>query len=486
MKKGDIYQGTVETVLFPNKGIVHVGDDRVIVKNTIAGQTVRFCISKKKQGKAEGRLLEIIQPSPIERADPGCSLFPSCGGCLYRTMPYEEQLLMKERQVRTLIEEALSSSGCPASPRWIPIRRSPSEYRYRNKMEFSFGDSEKDGPLTLGLHRRGSIYDVLPVTDCCLVHEDFNRIVSCMQDLARKSMLPYYHKRTHTGYFRHVLIRRGRKTDEILVVLVTTSQYGKAAGNDPENQSGASLPFPSESDFLQACTAALQQLPLEGKLTGILHTINDSVADTIQSDRTDILSGRDYFYEELLGLRFKITPFSFFQTNSAGAEILYGTAREMLGSVADKTLFDLYSGTGTIAQILSPVAKKAVGVEIVPEAVEAARENAAANALHNCVFLAGDVLKVLDSLTEAPDVIVLDPPRDGVHPKALPKITAYGAEKILYISCKPTSLARDLPWFIKNGYLPETICCVDMFPATPHVETVCLLTHHQGPGADRQ
>ena len=476
MKKGDIYQGTVETVLFPNKGIVHVGDDRVIVKNTIAGQTVRFCISKKKQGKAEGRLLEIIHPSPIECADPGCSLFPSCGGCLYRTMPYEEQLLMKERQVKTLIEEALSSSGCPASPRWMPIRRSPSEYCYRNKMEFSFGDSEKDGPLTLGLHRRGSIYDVLPVTDCCLVHEDFNRIVSCMQDMARKSTLPYYHKRTHTGYFRHVLIRRGRKTGEILVVLVTTSQYGKAVGNDPENQSGTSLPFPSESDFLQACTAALLQLPLEGKLTGILHTVNDSVADTIQSDRTDILFGRDYFYEELLGLRFKITPFSFFQTNSAGAEILYGTAREMLGSVTDKTLFDLYSGTGTIAQILSPVAKKAVGVEIVPEAVEAARENAAANALHNCVFLAGDVLKVLDSLTDAPDVIVLDPPRDGVHPKALPKITAYGAEKILYISCKPTSLARDLPWFIKNGYLPETICCVDMFPATPHVETVVQLS----------
>ena len=175
------------------------------------------------------------------------------------------------------------------------------------------------------------------------------------------------------------------------------------------------------------------------------------MADVVQSDSTEILFGKDYFYEEVLGLRFRITPFSFFQTNSLGAEVLYGTAREMLGDVRSKKVYDLYSGTGTIAQILAPVAGNAIGVEIVEEAVEAARENAAANGLTNCEFLAGDVLKVLDDLTEHPDVIIPDPPRDGVHPKALPKITAYRADKILYISCKPTSLARDLPWFRITG-----------------------------------
>ena len=224
----------------------------------------------------------------------------------------------------------------------------------------------------------------------------------------------------------------------------------------------------------------MRELPLEGHLAGILHTVNDSVADTIQSDRTDVLYGRDYFYEELLGLRFRITPFSFFQTNSAGAEVLYETARQMLGDVRDKRVFDLYSGTGTIAQMLASVAGSAIGVEIVEEAVEAARENAAANGLTNCTFLAGDVLKVLDGLQESPEVIVLDPPRDGIHPKALPKITAYGAETILYISCKPTSLARDLPWFLNNGYALRKICCVDMFPSTPHVETVALMSKVKG------
>jgi len=255
-------------------------------------------------------------------------------------------------------------------------------------------------------------------------------------------------------------VRRAVQTGEILVDLVTTSQN---AGSLPEDT------------FLENLTKELRELTLEGTLTGILHTVNDSVADTVQSDRTDVLFGKDYFYEELLGLRFRITPFSFFQTNSKGAEVLYGKAREMLGDVRSKKVYDLYSGTGTIAQMLAPVAGSAVGVEIVEEAVEAARENAAANGLTNCEFIAGDVLKVLDDLTDRPDVIILDPPRDGVHPKALPKITAYGAEKILYISCKPTSLVRDLPWFLQNGYVLEKGCCVDMFPATPHIETIVLL-----------
>ena len=211
-------------------------------------------------------------------------------------------------------------------------------------------------------------------------------------------------------------------------------------------------------------------------MAGILHTCNDSLADVVRSDRTEILYGGDWFYEELLGLRFKITPFSFFQTNSLGAEVLYEKVRSYIGDTKDKVVFDLYSGTGTIAQILAPVAKQVVGVEIVEEAVEAARENAKLNGLDNCQFLAGDVLKVVDELKEKPDLIVLDPPRDGIHPKALGKIIDFGVERMVYVSCKPTSLVRDLIVLQERGYRVEKVCCVDMFPETGNCETVVLLS----------
>ena len=203
----------------------------------------------------------------------------------------------------------------------------------------------------------------------------------------------------------------------------------------------------------------------------------------MQSDRTEILYGQDYFYEELLGLRFKISVFSFFQTNSLGAEVLYETAREYIGDLneeeegePEKIVYDLYSGTGTIAQLMAPVAKKVIGVEIVKEAVEAARKNAEMNGLHNCEFIAGDVLKVLDEIEEKPDVIILDPPRDGVHPKALKKIIGYGVDRLVYISCKPTSLVRDLEMFLESGYVVEKAVAVDQFPWTGNVETICCLS----------
>ena len=219
----------------------------------------------------------------------------------------------------------------------------------------------------------------------------------------------------------------------------------------------------------------------DGRFKGVLHTKNDSVADVVKNEGTEVLYGDSYFYEELLGLKFKITPFSFFQTNSLGAEVLYETAREFIlgddkDSLNGKTVYDLYSGTGTIAQLMAPVCKEVVGVEIVEEAVCAAKENAALNGLDNCKFIAGDVLKVLDEIEEKPDYIILDPPRDGIHPKAIGKIIEYGVENMVYISCKPTSLARDLQIFMARGYRVEKICCVDMFPNTYHVETVVKLS----------
>lgn len=460
MKKGEIYEGVIEYVDFPNKGTVRVDGERVTVKNGIPGQNVRFAINKKRKNKAEGRLLEVLEKSPLETREPVCSLFPACGGCMYQTMSYEEQLKMKENQIRSLLDEAIAAAGQTDSEGnadycFEGIQGSPKEFAYRNKMEFSFGDEYKDGPLSLGLHKKGSTYDVLTASDCKLVHEDLTRILNCVLNYFQERKTPYYRKMSHEGYLRHLLLRRSESSGEILICLITSSQ---------------------REEPLEALVQQVLGLSLEGNIIGFLHIINDSLADVVQSDETRILYGQDFFYETILGLRFKITPFSFFQTNSKGAEVLYSAARDYIGETKDMTVFDLYSGTGTIAQILAPAAKEVVGVEIVEEAVEAARENAAANGLDNCRFLAGDVLKVLDEIPEKPDLIVLDPPRDGVHPKALPRIIAYGVGRMLYISCKPTSLARDLGVLIPSGYRVEKVRLVDMFPQTVHVETVCLLS----------
>ena len=462
MKKGQTFEGIIERVDFPNKGIVYVPEEGkyVTVKNGIPGQKVRFVINKFKRGNAEGRLLEVLEKSPLETREPMCSIFPACGGCMYQTMPYEEQLKMKADQVKELLDDALikggqtDEKGCPDYI-FQGIKGSPQEFAYRNKMEFSFGDEYKDGPLSLGLHKKGSTYDVLNALDCKLVHEDMTKILGCVLEYCREQGFTYYHKMQHTGFLRHLLLRRGNTTGEILVNLVTTSQ---------------------ENPDFSELTRRLLDLSLEGKIVGILHIINDALSDTVRSDETILLYGKDYFYEEILGLKFKITPFSFFQPNSYAAQVLYNTAREYIGDTRDMTVFDLYSGTGTISQILAEVAKEVIGVEIVEEAVEAAKENAALNGITNCRFIAGDVLKVLDQVEEKPDFIVLDPPRDGIHPKALPKIIQYGVDKLVYISCKPTSLARDLEMFLANGYRVEKACCVDQFCQTVHVETVALLS----------
>ena len=227
---------------------------------------------------------------------------------------------------------------------------------------------------------------------------------------------------------------------------------------------------------LDAYVKGLLELPLEGKIAGILHTENDSMADAVISDRTNLLYGTEYIYETVLGLQFKISPFSFFQTNTKSAERLYDRARSYVGDTKDAVIFDLYSGTGTIAQLLAPVAKKVIGVEIVEEAVEAARVNAELNGLDNCEFIAGDVLRVIDDIEDKPDFIVLDPPRDGINPKALLKIINYGVKELVYISCKPTSLARDLETLQEHGYFVTKACAVDQFPGTVHVETVVLLS----------
>ena len=473
MKKGQIRTGVVRNVKFPNRAMVVLeplegaadGEEICEVKGALPGQKVSVVVTKVRKGKGEGRLKEILEKSPVETVgveNGGCPHFNICGGCSYISMPYEESLKIKENQVRELLEPVLSKqkSVCQIEP----IRQSPVYYGYRNKMEFTFGDEVKDGPLALGMHKKGSFYDIVTVDGCRLVDDDYSAILRETLCYFEEKKTPFYHRYTHEGYLRHLLVRRASRTGEILAALVTTTQQ--------------------EVD-LESWKERLLSLPLNGKFAGILHITNDSMSDAVKCDSSEILYGRDYFYEELLGLKFRISTFSFFQTNTCGAEVLYETAREYVGSLVkeegkpDSIVYDLYSGTGTIAQLMAPVAKKVIGVEIVEEAVVAARENAKQNGLENCEFIAGDVLKVLDEIEEKPDFIILDPPRDGVHPKALSRIIGYGVEKLVYISCKPTSLARDLEIFIANGYEVQRCVPVDQFPWTTGIETVVLLSQQK-------
>lgn len=460
MKKKENYEGEVIRLKFPNKGIVKVaGEEEIVqVKNTLPGQKISFQLTKNKKNKKEGRLLAVLEASEMETQIPPCPHFHMCGGCSYQTMPYEKQKNLKLDQVRALFEQILPE---------FPLEEcldSPVKWQYRNKMEFSFGDEAKGGELTLGLHKRGSFYDIVPVRECQIVTGDIRKILCTTVGFFSKRGTAFYHKISHEGYLRHLLVRNAAKTGEILVCLVTTSQ---------------------EDMDLSEYKRLLLENEYDGRITGILHLINDGLSDVVRADQIEVLYGKDYFYEELLGLKFKISPFSFFQTNSLGAEVLYKIVREYVGDAGGKVIFDLYSGTGTIAQILARAAKdtpsgrevsKVIGVEIVEEAVEAARVNAAMNHLDNCEFIAGDVLKVIYELEEKPDLIVLDPPREGIHPKALRRIVEYGVEQIVYISCKPTSLAGELEMFLECGYRPVKAVCVDMFPWTRGVETVCLLS----------
>lgn len=471
MKKGQVYIGTVEEFVFPNKGIIYYEEKpgaemppadtvsvekliyKVIVKDALPGETIRFQLSKKRSGKYEGRLLEVLSRGEIENEVPKCPHFGICGGCSFQTLSYENQLKLKSGMVRSILDSVLEKLY-----EFEGIIGSPQEWAYRNKMEFSFGDACKGGELALGMHKKGSFYDIVTTDSCKIVHEDYNLILKTVLNYFKERGIPFYHKMSKEGYLRHLLLRRAVKTGEMTIGLVTTTSLALD---------------------LSDLTEALLSLNPKGRIVGILHIFNDGLADMVRSDRTEVLYGSEFFYEEILGLKFKISTFSFFQTNSLGAEKLYEKAREYVGDTKDKLIFDLYSGTGTIAQMLAAVAKKVIGVEIVEEAVEAARENAKLNGLENCEFIAGDVLKVIDGIKEKPDLIVLDPPRDGIHPKALEKIIDYGVEKIVYISCKPTSLARDLEVLTKRGYEVVKGCAVDMFPGTGHVETVVLLSQQK-------
>ena len=453
IKKNDIVEIKIDEILFPNKGKGIFDNNKILVKNTIPGQKVLVKIKKKKGDNIEGTVLNIIKKSDIE-IESKCSHFKFCGGCTYQNISHNDELKLKENQILKLLENNNIKNF-----EYMGIVPSPNLEGYRNKCEFSFGDEQKDGDLALGMRKRMSNYEVVTLKDCNIIDNDYLKIIELVLNFFKEKDISFYHKMKHTGVLRHLVVRKSFTYGEILVNLITTSEYNFSI------EEFKNLLLNNNDIF-------------EGSICGILHTINDSVADVVKSDKTNLLYGKDYFVEKLFNLNFRISAFSFFQTNSKGAEKLYSVVKEFIGNAQNKVIFDLYCGTGTISQILAENAKKIIGIEIVDEAIYSAIENAKFNNINNCEFIIGDVLNKIESLNNKPDIIVIDPPRDGIHPKAINKIINFNASKIIYISCKPTSLVRDLQIFEENNYKVEKIKLIDMFPRTYHIETVVLMKYY--------
>lgn len=449
MRKGNEYEFDIEKTQFPGTGIAELEGLKVFIKNSVPGQKVRARVTKKRKEYAEAKILEVIE-NVDNAVDPLCPHFNACGGCTTQFLPYENQLELKSQQVL----ELLSGAGIEGFE-FLGIERSPEEFEYRNKMEFSFGDLEKGGELTLGMHMKGRSFSIVNVDQCKIVDEDFRKVLDTVIGYFRQKELTYYKVMKREGYLRNLVIRKGSNTGEVLINIVTTSQV--------------------EFNF-EEITEILKGLNYKGELKGIIHTINDSFSDVVQADSVEILYGRDYLIEELLGLKFKIAPESFFQTNSKGAEKLYSIVKDFLGDASSKVVFDLYCGTGTIGQIVAPTAKKVLGIELIEEAVKSANENAELNGLTNCEFIAGDVAVTIKTVKDKPDVIILDPPRPGVHPVALDYVIKFNAPDIVYVSCNPKTLVTDLQVLQQAGYNVDKVKLMDMFPHTPHIETVVRLS----------
>mgnify|MGYP000867939728 CR=1 FL=1 len=381
-----------------------------------------------------------------------CEHSQYCGGCIYQGIPYENQIDIKKNEVAVIMKKSDIIPEIDLG--FVPA---PFQYRYRNKMEYTFGDRCKGGDTTLGMHQKGHFMNIVTVDECQLVPIEFNMILRGTLDYCLEKGYSKYNKKSHEGLLRHFIIRKGIRTDELLLNMVTSTQ------GEFDDDSYVSAMLNLSKNF-------------SSSIVGILHTYNDNIADTVQCDRQDILYGRAYYNEKIMDLDYRVSAFSFFQTNVEAIERLYKEALSMLDDISGKVIFDLYCGTGTITQTLATKAKKAIGVEIVHDAISAAVENSKLNRLANCEFIEGDVLSVIDHIQSKPDVIVLDPPRVGIHPKALDKILGYQVDQILYISCNPKTMVLNMMQMKQAGYNISKFKAYDNFPGTKHIEAVALLT----------
>lgn len=449
MKKREILEIIVEGTDFGDESYGYYDGNKIIFKGGIAGQKVRVLIKKIRKNKIEGKVLSVVEKSELETEEL-CNHFGICGGCSILPLDYDKQLKLKEKQLRKLF---LDYSHNDFSE--IKVKGSENHLEYKNKMEFTFGNETKDAPLSLGMHMKNKSNSIVTVDTCKIIDEDYRKILIATVEFFQKENLPFYRIMAREGFLRHLVVRKGKNTGEILVNIVTTSQI--------------------DYDF-DNYKNTLINLKLDGKIVGILNTVNDSFSDAVICDRLNILYGRDFFYDELLGINFKISPFSFFQTNTKGAELLYSEVLNLLDeSYKEKVLFDLYSGTGTIGILSSGKVKKVIGVEIIEEAVQMANENCRENNITNAEYYASDVKDILSIVKEKPDVIVLDPPRAGMMQKAIDDVLSFESPEIIYVSCNPKMFAMELVKFKNAGYKVKKCIAVDQFPNTPHVECIALI-----------
>ena len=399
-----------------------------------------------------------LSETRILNMDKMCPKAEHCGGCIYQGVDYAEQYRQKDNSIIRLLDKHDIDRSV-----YLGMEPAICTGGYRNKMEYTFGDLEKGGELELGMHYKGRWMSIITTDECQLVPEAFNVILRSVLEFCRSKGYRPYHRKLHTGLLRNLVVRCGARTGEILVNIVTASD-GSINGDNA---------FFDEQGFMDMLLA----LDLEGsyEIVGIIRTMNDSLADAVIDESHEVLWGRDYYNEEILGLKFKVKAFAFFQTNIEAVERLYSYVLDVVPDISGKTVYDLYCGTGTISQLMASRARDVYGIDIVEDSIEAARSNTELNGIFNCHYICGDVKEKLDEIPEKPDVIVVDPPRVGIHDKAVAMLCRYGIDEIVYVSCNPKTLCINLDSFRTNGYEIVSIKAFDNFPMTKHTEVVTSL-----------
>jgi 23S rRNA (uracil1939-C5)-methyltransferase len=446
--KGDELELDVDSLAFGGNGVARLDGFVVFVRRGLPGDRVRARVTKVKRSHAEALATEVLRPGP-ERVDAPCAHFPACGGCRFQDLAYEAQLAQKEMQVRDALQRLAAIPEPPLEP-IVPCE--PDIFHYRNKLEYSF-TSTPEGPA-LGFHRAGRWDEVLEIERCWLTDELGNGIRDVVRGWAREEGLDAYSQADGSGYLRHLVVREGRNTGQALVQLVTA---------------------PGERFETGYFVDVLGRFP---EVRSIHWSVNDTPAE-VTNLPTRLLWGEEWIEEDLGGLRFRVRPNAFLQTNTAMAERLYALARDAAGLTGGETVWDLYCGIGTIGLSLARDALTVWGIEVSEESVACALENAELNTITNAAFFAGNVGEVVEELLERsgpPDVVVVDPPRAGLAGKALRRLGRIGAPRLVYVSCNPTTLAGDVKALREeHGYELLRVTPVDMFPHTPHVECVALL-----------
>ena len=448
VKRGDEVELRVDSLAYGGNGVARKDGFVVFVRRGLPGDTVSALVTKVKRGFAEATTTTVLEPSEL-RVDAPCVYFGVCGGCRFQDLAYHAQVESKAAQVR----DALTRLGRFVDPPVDPIVPALSQYHYRNKLEYSFTHGEEG--LELGFHRAGRWDEVLDIEKCWLTTDLGDAIRNAVRAWAREEKLDAYDQNTQSGYLRHLVVREGRNTGQALVMLVTA---------------------PGEKFETGYLVDVLRAFP---EVRSIHWAINDTPAE-ITNLPSKVLWGDDAIEEEILGLRFRIRPNAFLQTNTEMAEVLYTLARDGAALTGQETVYDLYCGTGSIGLALAGQAFAVWGVEISEESVACAIENAELNGITNAAFFAGNVGQSLEELRDRagqPDVVIVDPPRAGLAGKALRRTGELQAPRIVYVSCNPTTLASDLAVLRDEfGYTLERCTPVDMFPHTPHIESVSVLT----------